>query len=317
MFDFDPNGRVLAITGPTAVGKTDTAVALAEHVPMHLISMDSALVYRGMDIGTARPDAELLQQHPHALLDIRDPSQTYSAAEFVVDADREVRWAWAHSRLPVLVGGTMLYLRAFRDGLANLPPADAQVRAEIVRQADKEGWPALHAQLARIDPQAAASIHPQNTQRLQRALEVHRLTGEPISGFWREQQATSVSSRLGARLAVVALIPDSRPALHQRIMQRFRGMLEHGLIDEVRGLRERGDLHLGLPSMRSVGYRQTWEHLDGRFDYEELAERGAAATRQLAKRQLTWLRGWDWAQAFAPDDGQGVRAVIDALVRAS
>lgn len=302
MADLDVPGPVLVITGPTAVGKTDVAIEVANRRPATLISMDSALVYRGMDIGTAKPLPATLETHPHALVNIRDPAQAYSAAEFVRDADALVREARAAGRLPILVGGTMLYLRAFREGLAELPEADPRVRAEIAGQARVLGWETLHRQLAAVDPRAAAGIHPNNPQRLQRALEVYHLTGQPISSFWQAQSQTAFERRLGGRLHVVAILPDARSRLRQRIGERFRQMLQQGLIAEVQGLKARGDLNGDLPSMRAVGYRQVWEHLEGEFDATELAERGAAATRQLAKRQLTWLRGWPWVSRFEWDE---------------
>jgi tRNA dimethylallyltransferase len=283
---------VLVITGPTATGKTEAALALAERLPVTLISMDSAQVYRGMDVGTAKPPLALRARHPHALVDVRDPAEPYSAAEFVDDADRAVREALAAGRLPVLVGGTMLYLRAFREGLARLPGADAGVRAAIAAEAQQRGWPALHQQLERIDPEAAAGMHPNNRVRIQRALEVVRVTGQPVSHWWRHHGGRGAAERLGVRLCELAIVPDHRAALHQRIDERFRAMLGAGLIEEVAALRARGDLWPDLPSLRAVGYRQVWEYLDGVGDLDSLAQRGAAATRQLAKRQLTWLRGW-------------------------
>jgi tRNA dimethylallyltransferase len=294
---------VLAVTGPTAVGKTDVALALAERFPVALISMDSAMVYRGMDIGTAKPPPEVLARHPHALVDIRDPAEPYSAADFVADADAAVRAALHAGRLPLLVGGTMLYLRSFREGLAELPPADAAVRAALVAEADRSGWRALFEELSRVDPAAAAGLHPNNHVRVQRALEVYRQSGRPISRWWAEQASSRVGRRLGVRLFEAAILPDDRTALKRRIDERFRAMLDAGLVAEVAALKARGDLSLDLPSMRAVGYRQVWEFLDGRGSADELAERGAAATRQLAKRQLTWLRSWPamarlpWGQA--------------------
>ena len=305
---------MLVIAGPTAVGKTEVAIALAGRHPVDLISMDSALIYRGMDVGTAKPDAATRRRYPHALVDIRDPAESYSAAEFVADADALVRRAWQRGRLPVLVGGTMMYLRAFREGLAELPSADPGVRQDLAAQAEAVGWEALHRELQRVDPEAARRIHPNNPQRLQRALEVYRLTGKPISAFWLEQADADVASRLDARLQVMALMPESRPALHERIMERFRAMLDAGLIEEVAALRERGDLHLGLPAMRAVGYRQTWEYLDGAYDRAELVQRGAAATRQLAKRQLTWLRGWDWVETCTAAASAGLQPRLDRLI---
>lgn len=296
------------------MGKTAAAIALAKRRPVDLISMDSASIYRGMDVGTAKPDAATLARYPHGLLNIRDPAQAYSVAEFVADADALVRKAWQAGRLPVLVGGTMLYLRAFRQGLADLPSANVSLRAQLAADAKVHGWPALHKELQRVDPQAASIIHPNNPQRLQRALEVYRLTGKPISAFWRDQDDSSVVRRLGAQLHVVGLVPESRPVLHQQIAARFSAMLSNGLVDEVQALRQRGDLHLGLPAMRAVGYRQTWEYLDGACDYAQLLQRGAAATRQLAKRQLTWLRGWDWVQPCIASASDAVTRAVDEAV---
>jgi tRNA dimethylallyltransferase len=249
-----------------------------------------------MDIGSAKPPAEQLQRFPHALVDVRDPTEIYSAADFLRDADSAVRRSLARGRLPVLVGGTMLYLRAFREGLAALPQANPEIRAQLQREGSSSGWAKLHAELALIDPDAAAGIHPNNPQRLVRALEVFRVSGRPISAFWREQRDRHVSRRLGAELLEVAILPDDRSALHQRIDRRFAAMLAGGLVEEVAALRRRFDLSRELPSMRAVGYRQVWDHLEGRVSLEELPTRGAAATRQLAKRQLTWVRGWPWVR---------------------
>lgn len=284
--------RVLALTGPTATGKTAVALALAERMPATLISMDSALVYRGMDIGTAKPSAEVLGRYPHELIDIRDPLEPYSAADFVNDADRAVRRALAAGRLPILVGGTMLYLRAFRDGLADLPPADEQVRAVLLDEARARGWLALFDELVRVDPAAAAGMHPNNHVRVQRALEVFRITGKPLSEWWASHGGQPARQRLDVRLDEVALLPLQRDALGAAIEARFHAMLEAGLVAEVAGLKGRGDLSLALPSMRSVGYRQIWELLDGSIDYETMVTRATGATRALAKRQLTWLRSW-------------------------
>jgi len=282
--------------GPTASGKTDVALRLAAEFPVALISLDSAMVYRGMDIGTAKPSPLELSQFPHALVDIRDPLEAYSVAEFVADADAAVRAALDVGRVPLLVGGTMLYLRAFREGLAELPAADPEIRAALEREMAERGAAALHAELARADPLAAAGIHPNNPQRLQRALEVLRSSGRPISAWWREQGATGVGDRLGVDLRVVAVIPDSRAELHARIEARFDAMLDAGFLDEVASLRARGDLDATLPCMRAVGYRQVWAHLDGRLGRADMRAQGVAATRQLARRQLTWLRGWDWVE---------------------
>ncbi len=310
MFDLSASRVVLVITGPTAVGKTEVAIEIARRVPSVLISMDSALVYRDMNIGTAKPSPEVLEAYPHALVNIRDPAAPYSAADFVRDADALVGEAREAARLPILVGGAMLYLRAFRSGLAELPQADADVRAAIAREAKALGWAALHRQLAEVDPQAAANIHPNNPQRLQRALEVHQITGRPISAFWAEQSEATFGSRLGGELCVAGIVPDDRSHLQERIGERFAQMLEQGLIAEVRALKKRGDLNLELPSMRAVGYRQVWECLEGVFAESQLAERGAAATRQLAKRQLTWLRGWPWVKTFVWGDAPALALAI-------
>ena len=283
---------IVMLLGPTAAGKTATALALAELTPCHLISMDSAMVYRGMDIGTAKPDAATLTRYPHALIDIRDPSDTYSAAAFVEDADREVAAARQAGKLPVLVGGAMLYARAFADGLAELPQASETIRAAISARAAADGLTALHERLSRVDPEAAAAIHPNNPQRLQRALEVYESTGRPISAFWREQAHRGVQGRIGAPVLSFGVLPDDRARLHGRIADRFDAMLEAGFADEVHTLRQRGDLHPGLPSMRAVGYRQMWNHLDGKLGADEMRDKAIAATRQLAKKQFTWLRKW-------------------------
>lgn len=301
---------IILLLGPTAAGKTDAAVALAERLPCRLISMDSALVYRGMDIGTAKPPAKLLARHPHALIDIRDPAAPYTAADFVADADREVRRALEQGKLPVLVGGTMLYARAFRDGLAALPPADPQVRAAIEAEAAAQGWPKLHTRLAAVDPVAAANIHPHNGARLQRALEVFETTGKPISAYWRMQGQSAAAHRLGQELLEFAVIPSERAELHRRIEERFDAMLAEGFVDEVRALRARAELHPGLPAMRAVGYRQVWRHLDGEWDAAQMRAKALAATRQLARRQLTWLRGWPWVAPLPWGDAAAAAAQV-------
>ena len=290
---------VLALIGPTAVGKTEIAIEIARRLPISLISLDSVMVYRDMDIGTAKPSREILREYPHALVNIRDPSETYSAADFVRDADREIHAAWTDERIPLLVGGTMLYLRAFREGLARLPQADEATRTRILSDAERLGWPALHKRLTEVDPVAAAQIHPKNPQRLQRALEVWELTGKPISHWWRDAGSAGAEQRLDCKLCEFAILPDDRSAQQRRIAERFKGMLQAGLKAEVEALRNRGDLHLGLPAIRAVGYRQVWEWMDGLLDEPSMRERGIAATRQLAKRQLTWLRSWPWVSAYS------------------
>ena len=255
--------------------------------------MDSAQVYVGMDIGTAKPDAATLARAPHRLIDIRDPAIPYSAAEFVADARREMADITAAGRIPLLVGGTMLYFHLLIEGMAKLPAANPQLRAELAATAARHGWAHLHAELARVDPETAAQLHPLHSQRIQRALEVYRATGQPLSRLLRAQHDGQGIAPVAADydLTMVALLPPSRDQLHQHIAQRFEAMLEAGLVAEVRALYERGDLNPDLPSMRAAGYRQVWAHLDGECDTATMAARGIAATRQLAKRQLTWLRG--------------------------
>jgi len=273
--------------GPTASGKTALAVSLVERFPLEIISVDSALVYRGMDIGTAKPDAATLARAPHHLLDIRDPTETYSAAAFCDDARRLMADIAARGMVPLLVGGTMLYFRALLQGLDDLPRADAALRKDLEAEAAARGWPALHAELAVVDPATAARVGPNDSQRIGRALEVFRLSGTPMSAL-----LDRVQSELPYRVLQLALIPSDRAVLHQRIAARFDAMLAEGLIDEVDTLRRRYALNADLPSMRAVGYRQAWAYLDGEIDLKDLREQGIAATRQLAKRQLTWLRSW-------------------------
>ena len=275
---------LLCVMGPTASGKTDLAEALAQDMDCELISVDSALVYRGLDIGSAKPD------YPHHLVDIRDPAQPYSAADFAADASRLVDEISARGKTPLLVGGTMLYFKAFLEGLADMPAADPQIRAQIEAEADALGWPQLHAELARVDPESAARIHPNHSQRLARALEVYRASGVPISQ-WQNAEPDNLP-RERFRIVQVAICPQERAILHQRIARRFEQMMAAGLLAEVETLFRRGDLHADLPSMRTVGYRQLWQHLAGECSEEEAVERAVAATRQLAKRQLTWLRKW-------------------------
>jgi tRNA dimethylallyltransferase len=276
----------VCITGPTACGKTDLALALAEHVPIEVISMDSAMVYRGLDIGTAKPSPAIRDAVPHHLVDILEPTESYSAGRFARDAASLVAAIQARGRLPLLVGGTLLYLRALRDGLATLPRADRDARAEIDREAAARGWAALHERLREIDPAAAMRIAPSDRQRIQRALEVHALTGRSIT----ELQRAGERARTPTVLAL-ALVPASRPELAVRIEQRFDAMLELGFVDEVKRLRARGDLRPDMPAVRAVGYRQLWSHFDGLYSWEEARTKALAATRQYAKRQLTWLRG--------------------------
>ncbi|TDX32970.1 tRNA dimethylallyltransferase [Modicisalibacter xianhensis] len=284
----DDRPLAIFLMGPTASGKTDLAMALHERLGAELISVDSAMVYRGMDIGTAKPSPSELAQAPHRLIDIRDPVEPYSAAQFRDDAREEMRRITARGNTPLLVGGTMLYYKSLVGGIANLPESDAIVRAELEAWAGSEGLQALHGELQRVDPESALRIHPNDPQRLMRALEVQRLTGRPMSELWREQ----AWGTFPWRTLSIGLAPTERHVLHERIAQRFTRMLEAGFIDEVAGLRQRGDLHPELPSMKSVGYRQVWQYLDGAFDEQDLKFKGIVATRQLAKRQMTWLRSW-------------------------
>jgi len=273
-----------AITGPTACGKTDVALALAEEFPLEVISMDSAMVYRGMDIGTAKPPPAVRERVPHHLVDIREPEDSYSAGQFAADAPALIREINARGRIALIVGGTMLYLRALREGIAPLPERDPKTRAAIDARAAAEGWEALHSELARIDPEVAGRIEPTDRQRIQRALEVHAVTGRPLSALQRQRGEPAVD------VVTVALIPEDRQALGSAIADRFRAMLEAGFADEVRRLHARTGLNAASASMRAVGYRQLWAWLDGRCTRGEAEARAVIATRQLAKRQLTWLR---------------------------
>jgi tRNA dimethylallyltransferase len=278
---------VIFLMGPTASGKTALAVELAQRFPVELISVDSALVYRDMNIGTAKPEPEILARAPHHLIDIIDPTESYSAATFRREALALMTDITARGRVPLLVGGTMLYFRALRFGLSELPPADAEIRAEIEQQATQIGWPALHAELAKVDAITAARLAPNDSQRINRALEIFRISGSPMSQLIAAQETTE----LPFQLTPIALITSDRSVLHQRIAIRFKQMLANGLLDEVKSLQAKYALNRDLPSMRCVGYRQAWEYLAGEISEAELLEKGIAATRQLAKRQLTWLRG--------------------------
>lgn len=294
----------LCLAGPTASGKTAAALAIAEVLPVEIVSVDSALVYLGMDIGTAKPSAAERARVPHHLIDLIDPAEAYSAARFVHDAQRLIGEIRARGRLPLLVGGTMLYYKALFEGLDAMPAADRDVRAALYEQLEREGLHALYRELQRVDPVTAARLKPADQQRITRALEVYRVSGQPLSSFHTDKKVLDTPPLL-------SLEPTDRAWLHARIAQRFNDMLAQGLVDEVRALRERGDLHADLPSMRCVGYRQTWEALD-HDDLHDLPERGIAATRQLAKRQITWLRGMPQRQVVAceaPDAAQQVVAL--------
>ena len=281
------NKLAVALLGPTASGKSALALELAARLPVEIVSVDSAQVYRGMDIGTAKPSAAERAAAPHHLIDLVDPTQTYSAGNFRADAIRVVPEILARGRVPLLVGGTMLYYRALVAGLDDLPAADPKIRADIETQAALRGWPALHAELAAVDPASAARLKPTDPQRIQRALEVWRIAGRPLSALQSARPAA-----LPFKLMTFAIVPPDRAQLHQRIAARFDRLLAAGLIEEVKALRARYELNASLPSMRTVGYRQVWEYLEGAFSGEALREKGIAATRQLAKRQMTWLRSF-------------------------
>jgi len=307
----------LALAGPTAAGKTAAALAIAQHHAVEIISVDSALVYCAMDIGTAKPSASERSAVVHHLIDIRDPLQAYSAAQFVQDARGLIRAITARGRLPLLVGGTMLYFKALADGLDPMPPADAAVRAAIAQEALLRGWPAMHAELAAVDPASAARLAPADSQRIQRALEVYRLSGQPLSALQTQRSNVlnapeSIAGDPGKMRAweLISLEPVDRGWLHARIAERFDTMLHSGLLDEVRALRARRDLHADLPSMRCVGYRQAWEALDGLWPLAQLRERGISATRQLAKRQITWLRSMPQRQPVACDQTDALEQVL-------
>lgn len=301
--------RVIFLMGPTASGKTELAMRLCDHLPCDLISVDSAMIYRGMDIGTAKPSPELLRAYPHRLVDRLDPAESYSAARFRADALAEIAAIQARGRIPLLVGGTMLYFNALQQGLADLPEADPALRRRLEAEAAERGWPALHERLARIDPESARRLKPTDAQRLQRALEVFELTGKPLGVHWREQ----AQAELPFAILPLALLPAERTRLHRRIEQRFDRMLASGFEEEVRRLWERGDLHPRLPSIRCVGYRQIWSWFSGEYDRDEMRHKGIVATRQLAKRQLTWLRRWPGVRRL---DGEAADLVSRALTLA-
>lgn len=293
------NPPVVFLMGPTASGKTDLAMKLYDTLPCEIVSVDSAMIYKGMDIGTATPDQETLERYPHHLIDICDPLEAYSAAEFRSDALELIQKFRAEGKVPVLTGGTMLYFHALKNGLANLPEADPVVRQRLLEEAEDKGWPHMHAKLAKVDPESAERLNPNDSQRLQRALEVYEVSGRSMTALWAEQE----KQKPEFPIISLAVMPNDRAELHQRIEKRFDIMLEQGFIDEVRELWARGDLDLQMPSVRCVGYRQVWEYFAGNWDYETMRFKGIVATRQLAKRQVTWLRSWEnltWMDTHDP-----------------
>jgi len=300
---------IAVLTGPTGTGKTEIALALAREYPIEIVSVDSAQVYRGLDIGSAKPSAQARAQVPHHLLDLVEPGASYSAGQFVRDAAQAIDDIEARGNVPLLVGGTMLYLSALMGGIAELPEGDAEIRARLDAQAAQHGWPALHARLAEVDPAAAARIHPNDAQRIQRALEVHAVTGESITNLQAQTRSPLLRDFL-----TVALVPQDRERLHAALAQRFEQMMAAGLLDEVRGLYARGDLTDAMPAIRAVGYRQLWAHLAGSYSLDTAVTRAIAATRQLAKRQMTWLRSMANICVVDPYDAQrfvGVRERLD------
>lgn len=290
---------IIFLMGPTASGKTGLAIELCKHLPIDIISVDSAQVYNDMDIGTAKPSQAELAQAPHRLIDICDPAVPYSVANFCEDAEREILTTIHAGRIPLLLGGTMMYFSTLLNGLAEMPGADPKVRVGIEEEAEAKGWPAMHKQLADIDQHYADSLHPNHSQRIARALEVFQVSGKTMTELRKQQLFNNQPLKHKYNIVQMALFPQNRPALHKSIAERFDHMLKQGFVEEVQALRQRSDLHLELPSMRAVGYRQIWEYLDDSYSYETMINRAVAATRQLAKRQLTWLRRWSELHRFS------------------
>ena len=301
--------NVICLMGPTASGKTSLAVDLVRQHPFQIVSVDSAQIYQQMDIGTGKPDKGVLDIAPHRLIDFIDPAMSYSASQFRTDALREIDEILDVGDTPLLVGGTMLYFRVLRDGLARMPHADSKIRGDIEKLAQELGWGAVHQQLAAVDPNSAARIHPNDPQRIQRALEVYRISGRTMTSFHAEMHGRQ-KEELPYNLHFFAIQPENRGVLHNQIEARFRQMLNEGLVDEVKDLRFRGDLSHQLPSIKSVGYKQVWKHLDGEIDYDGMVEKSIIATRQLAKRQLTWLRSWPNLQSLSNSSAQSAQRVL-------
>ncbi|GAB1261689.1 tRNA (adenosine(37)-N6)-dimethylallyltransferase MiaA [Aurantivibrio plasticivorans] len=307
---------IVFIMGPTASGKTDLALALGQHIACEIISVDSSLVYRGMDIGSAKPSATELASIPHHLIDIRDPADPYSAAEFRDDALHLIDSIIAKGKTPLLVGGTMMYFNVLLKGLADMPASDPDLRAQIEQQASELGWPAMHQRLEKIDPELAATLHPNHSQRIARALEVYQLSGKTMTQLRNEQHVQRQRDPLAEYdVKQIALTPAKRETLHARIALRYQRMLDEGFEAEVLKLYQRDDLHSDLPAIRAVGYRQMWGYLNSEYDYDEMVAKGVAATRQLAKRQLTWLRGWSELKWIFTDNDQGQIKNINQIVK--
>lgn len=303
---------VLFLMGPTASGKTDLAIKLSEKLAVDLISVDSVLVYRGMDIGSAKPDSETLKRHPHELIDIRDPSEAYSAADFCEDALECIEKSHNARRIPLLVGGTMLYFKALRDGLADMPPTNFELRAQIESRAAEQGWPALYEELRAVDPATAAQLHPNHSARIERALQIYHATGVPMSQYHLAQEESGFCRRFN--LCQIGVLPRERQVLHTRIEQRLEQMFEQGFVEEVEKLYVRGDLNSELPSIRAVGYRQLWSYFEGETALEEAKLKALYATRKLAKRQLTWMRSWDNLNLIYTQDNQETTLHTDLIV---
>lgn len=301
--------QVVCLMGPTAAGKTNLAIEMAENHGYEIVSVDSALIYRGMDIGTAKPDLEMQKRAPHRLIDIKEPTEVYSAADFVSDAKNEIEAILKRGNRPLLVGGTMMYFNALIKGLAKMPQANPEVRKDIEKEAAEFGWSHLHQELERLDPESAKRIHPNDPQRLQRAIEVCRLSGRSMTDLWAEQQQSAGDYQF----ASIAVMPEERSVLHDRIQQRFDIMMEQGFLAEVEALYARGDLNVDMPSVRCVGYRQIWAYLVGECDLDEAIYRGVVATRQLAKRQVTWLRSWENLQVFDTFDKDLLSKALKSL----
>jgi len=300
---------IICLMGPTASGKTDLALELIKYFPFEIISVDSAMIYRGMNIGTAKPIASTLRIAPHHLIDICDPNESYSAAKFKMDAENKIKKILTKGKIPLLVGGTMLYFRTLQQGIAVLPEGNATLRKELLSEGQTLGWETLHARLSKVDSVAASRIHPHDRQRIQRALEVHLLTGKTLTAFLKEQHQPILNDKIYN----IILEPLDRALLHERIAIRFKSMLEKGLVDEVRDLKTKFALNSDMPAMRSVGYRQVSEYLEGKYTWHDMCERGIVATRQLAKRQLTWLRSWPKGERFVSEDGNLKQKLIDYL----